>query len=511
VETLTLSLPIDSDSSVPVPRQVADGLRLLIADGELTPGAKLPPSRALAKALGIPRRAVVQAFEILAHDGWVDAGVGRGTFVRSRFETGARSGASLSVNSADASDRFAWDQVIAGRVADDGGMWRTARQGGDQQNWIRFTGATADPALFPTEELRAIVDEVFVRHGSQALDYGPPEGLASLREVLADRLAARGVDVSPEQVLIVNGSQQGLDLLLRLLVVRGETVFVEEPGYANGFRLFRAAGARVVGVPMDESGLSLPRLEEACRRDAGRFLYTVPAFQNPTGICLDEERIEPLLALARRHSLPIIEDHFDGDLVYDGEAPRLVKSFDRHDQVILLGSFSKILFPGLRLGWLVAPPPLLAALRELKGLADFSSGLLAQHALALYCQRGLLDRHLERTRKIYGDRLRAMLDALAREMPPEVSWTRPRGGLTLWLRLPPNVDAWDLLARARAEGVDFSPGPLFFPSGGGREFIRLGFVREPVENIERGIRVLGQLLAAQSLTERAKVPSSPFF
>jgi 2-aminoadipate transaminase len=207
--------------------------------------------------------------------------------------------------------------------------------------------------------------------------------------------------------------------------------------------------------------------------------------------------------------MPVIEDRFDAELVYDGLVPEPLRAQDREGLVVLLGSFSKILFPGLRLGWMVVPPQLAAPLRELKQLADFSSGLLAQYAMDLYCRRGLLDRHLERVRGIYGSRLRVMLEAMNREFPSGVEWTRPRGGLTLWVSLPPGVDSLELLAQARREGVDFSPGPLFFPSGGGTGSMRLSYIREPEERIRKGIAVLGRLLRAE--TPEGRPAAAPFF
>ena len=209
--------------------------------------------------------------------------------------------------------------------------------------------------------------------------------------------------------------------------------------------------------------------------------------------------------------MPLIEDQFDGDLVYEGEAPRPLKSSDRDDQVVLLGSFSKILFPGLRLGWLVLPRPLLAPMRDLKQVADFSSGLLVQHAMERFCRRGLLDRHLERVRAIYGRRLRTMLDVMEREFPPEVAWTRPRGGLTLWATLPEGMDSLELLESARGEGVDFSPGFLFFPNGGGTRNLRLSYVRETEERIERGIKILARLIKEQLASQPRAASGRPFF
>lgn len=488
--------PVDRESTAPIYDQIATRIREQIEDGRLKPGVKLPASRELAKRLDIHRRTVMQAYDRLVEAGWLRSGVGQGTFVQEPEErertVSRQQGPSGLLGSARGA--FAWDAQIRRRRDSGSAMWRLLSETRPDPEWIRFTGATADPALFPTAEFREVVNEVLRDLGAHALDYGQPEGLLSLREALSERLLTRGVRASADQILIVNGSQQGLDLIARLLVSEGDSVFVEEPGYPNGFRLLAASGARLRPIPVDDHGLSVPSLAQGISEGAARFLYTMPMFQNPTGVTLAPERVGPLLDLAARARLPIVEDQFDGDLCYDGESPRPLKAEDRHEGVILLGSFSKILFPGLRLGWLVVPRPLLPALRELRQLVDLSSGLLVQHAMDRFCRRGLLDHHLDVVRAQNGNRLRCMLEALDREMPEGVRWTTPRGGLTLWLSLPAGSDSFEFLSLARSRGVDFTPGPLFFPSGGGHEYLRLSFTREPVERIEAGIRILGELV-----------------
>jgi 2-aminoadipate transaminase len=513
---------------VPLYRQIAEAIRTHILAGTLTTGIKLPSSRELAKGLRVHRRTVVAAFQLLEQGGLVRSGVGQGTFVAGRSAPGGESvlrrppesgGAGTRGYSASSQGRpipddesgtlFSWEAFLR-RPEGPADFWRYVGREGTAPGAIRFTGATADPALFPTDDFRGVLDDAFRLYGSGALEYGPTEGYAPLREWVAERLRGRGVGVDPDEVMIVSGSQQGLDLVARLFLRDGDAVMVEEPGYPNGFRVFQAAGARVTGVPLDEGGLRLDLLERVARRDRPRLLYTMPIFQNPTGLSLATERTRPLLDLCGRLGLPVVEDQFDADLFYEGPLPRPLKAADDRGLVLLLGSFSKILFPGLRLGWLVVPRPLLPALHELKQMTDFSSGLLAQCAMDLYCRRGLLDRHLERVRAIYGARLQVMLQALEGEFPPEVRWTRPRGGLTLWVSLPPGLDALDLWAQARREGVDFTPGPVFFPSGGGNGHFRLSYIRETEERIRRGIALLGSLAKASMARGAAPSAAGPF-
>lgn len=510
-----LEVRLDRASSIPLYRQLAEAVRAQVRSGSLTRGMKLPASRVVASALGLHRRTVVQAFHLLESEGWVVSGVGQGTFVAGRDGFGSNGAApGLSAPSAGAKapeGAFSWDGILRRRPALFPEPWRYWTQARESADQIRFTGATADPSFFPTEDFRAIVDEVFRDHGPAALEYGPAEGYAPLREWVVERLHGRGLTVDPDQVLIVTGSQQGLDLVSRLLLAEGDVALVEEPGYSNGFRLFQANGARALGVPMDEGGLRLDACEELCAAAAPRLLYLMPIFQNPTGLSLIEDRVPSLLEICGRHQVPIIEDQFDSDLYYDGAPPRPVKTQDRDGRVILLGSFSKILFPGLRLGWLVVPKALITPLRELKQMADFSSGLLAQSAMNLYCRRGLLDLHLARVREIYGSRLRVMLASMEEHFPPEVRWTTPQGGLTLWVTLPEGMDSLELLRHSREAGVDFSPGPLFFPNGGGTRHLRLSYIRETEERIRRGVAVIGTLLESNRNRAERTSAAGPFF
>jgi DNA-binding transcriptional MocR family regulator len=521
----------------PLYRQIAIAIRARILAGTLTAEVKLPSSRELAKRLRVHRRTVIAAFQLLEREGLVRSGVGQGTFVsdhpdereagpprsrsaplvRATTQGTRRSGDGdglppaprAATPEAETAGLFSWEAFLR-RPEGPADLWRFVGREGTAPGAIRFTGATADPALFPTDDFRGVLDDAFRLYGSGALEYGPTEGYGPLREWVAARLRDRGVRVDPDEVMIVSGSQQGLDLVARLLLHDGDAVMVEEPGYPNGFRVFQAAGARAVGVPLDDEGLRLDLLERVARRDGPRLLYTMPNFQNPTGLSLADDRTGPLLDLCGRLGMPVVEDQFDADLFYEGPLPRPLKAVDDRGLVLLLGSFSKILFPGLRLGWLVVPRPLLPALQELKQMTDFSSGLLAQCAMDLYCRRGLLDGHLERVRVIYGARLRVMLRAMEEEFPPDMRWTRPRGGLTLWVSLPPGLDALDLWAQARREGVDFTPGPVFFPSGGGNGHFRLSYIRETEERIRRGIALLGALVKATLARGAAPSAAGPF-
>jgi DNA-binding transcriptional MocR family regulator len=468
---------LDRHGLTPLYAQVASAIRECIQTGRFAGGAKLPATRELADALRVNRATAVEAYRILREDGWVRSGVGSGTFVVVRESDEAATPATESSfwsSRLEDLPRPEHGRVLASIPADT----------------IRFTSPTADPAAFPLQEFREVLDEIFRREGNACLDYGPPDGYPPLREILAARLQRQGVRVDASQVLLTNGSQQGLELIFRLLAPPGRTLLLEEPTYQLALRTARALRLSVRAVGMDEDGLRLDLLTRILDETRAGMLYTMPVFQNPTGLTLSRERRGRLLALAAERGLPIVEDHFDADLDYRGDAPPPLLAEGSPPNVAILGTFSKILFPGLRVGWIVVPEPLIGSLSEMKVCADLSGGLLTQMALYEFCRRGLLDSHLARIRERNGSRLTAMLSALDAHMPSGVGWTRPTGGMCLWVRLPKGLDADELAGEAQRRGVAVSAGTAFHTNGGGWDRLRLCFIREDEERIRAGIRLL---------------------
>jgi DNA-binding transcriptional MocR family regulator len=362
--------------------------------------------------------------------------------------------------------------------------------------------------MFPVAEFRDALDQVFEQEGADCLDYCPPDGYGPLREVIAARLADQGIRVSPGRLLLVNGSQQGLEFALRLLVPRGRTVLLEEPTYQLALRTARALGLRIQPVPMDEEGLSVDHLERILDETPAELLYTMPVFQNPTGLTLSRSRRGRLLEIAARYNLPIVEDHFDAELDYRGDAPPPLLAEDDPQSVILLGTFSKILFPGPRVGWLVVPEPLVGPLGEMKVCADLAGGLLTQMALHRFLTDGHLDRHLESIRRRNSARLDTVLATLAETMPEGVRWTRPSGGMTLWIWLPKGLDSEEIAREALRRNVAVTPGTAFHIDGRGRDGLRLCYVREDEKRIREGIRLLAETVREQSAHRPARPADS---
>jgi 2-aminoadipate transaminase len=375
----------------------------------------------------------------------------------------------------------------------------------DDPEVISFAGGLPAPEVFPTEEVKAATQRVLARHGAAALQYGATEGYRPLRELLVRHMARYGIEVGPDNVLVTTGAQQALDLVGKAFINPGDRVATEEPTYLGAIQAFSTYEAHYVTVPVDDDGMCVDRLEDALRA-APKFLYVLPNFQNPAGVTLSLARRRRLVELAARYGTPIIEDDPYGQLRYSGEhLPPLVKlDADLHGcahgersfrgSVLYLGTLSKTLAPGLRIGWVVAPAEVIAKLAVLKQGADLHTSTFAQMVAYETAQGGLLDRHVKLIRRVYTERRDAMLQALERHAPAGVRWTRPQGGLFLWLTLPPNVASGDVLKDALKAKVAFIPGTAFHPLGGGTNTMRLNFSYARPEIIEEGIARLSAVL-----------------
>ncbi|MDI7274473.1 MAG: PLP-dependent aminotransferase family protein [Anaerolineae bacterium] len=381
-----------------------------------------------------------------------------------------------------------------------------------QPDIISLAGGWPAAGLFPVQELAEVCQGVLSGRSEEALQYGLTEGFRPLRQMLAERARARGMPVDEENVLITSGSQQGLDLVGRALIDPGDTILVERPTYLGALQAWSAYGARYVSVPLDDEGMCVDQAEETIREHRPKLVYAMPNFHNPAGVTMSLARRQDLVALAERYGVAIVEDDPYGELCYDGEPPPSLYAIDAAARapgdegcVIRLSTFSKTLAPGMRLGWCIAPATVSRQLVMAKQGADLHSNAFCQAIAYEYCKRGLLEPHVEEIRATYRERRDAMLAALARHMPAGVQWTRPRGGLFIWLTLPPEVDCAALLEDACAEKVAFVPGVAFYADGGGRNTMRLTFASTPPDGIEEGIRRLARVLERRLLGEEYRV------
>ncbi len=368
---------------------------------------------------------------------------------------------------------------------------------------ISFAGGLPAPEVFPVEQFQEACKSVLQDYGAQALQYGTTEGYLPLREQIARHSARYGIEVTPDNILITSGSQQALDLLGKIFINPGDRILVESPTYLGALQAWNSYGAEYVSVPMDKSGMNTDALEEALRTGP-KFIYVLPNFQNPTGVTLSLNRRQRLIDLADQYGVPIIEDDPYGQLRYEGEHLPSVVLLDHRfrdntdaafsGNVIYLSTFSKILAPGIRLAWVIAPREVIQKLVQAKQGADLHTATFNQIVAHEVSRGGFLDEHIRLIRDTYRERRDVMLAAMDRFFPPEVDWTHPEGGLFLWGTLPSYLSSAEVLKAAVERKVAFVPGEPFHPNGGGHNTMRINFSNATPEKISEGIRRLGEVI-----------------
>jgi GntR family transcriptional regulator/MocR family aminotransferase len=483
-----MRIPLDRQSRVPLYQQIEAHLRASILSGSLAPDTRLPAARQLAGDLGVNRITVDAAYAELQADGLILSRIGSGTFV-------AQPDLPPTLPQRDPNLPWPfWQQDVVARS----GIVRTTPdemlQAARAPHPISFAGGIGDSHLFPVQDLRKVIQGVMRRDGIAALEYGERSGYAPLRSTIAHVLASQGLSVLPENVLITAGSQQALALVTQLVLKPGDVVLLESPTYSGALDLFRAFGLRIVGAPMDEHGLQVEALERTLQQHHPKLIYTIPNFQNPTGACLSNQRRRQLVALAARYNIPIVEDDFVGDLRYEGRAQPALKSLDPGGSVIYVSTFSKMLMPGLRVGFLVAQGPIYDSLVNYKRANDLATCNLMQRTLEAYVTVGRYQAYLRRSCQIYRKRRDAMLQVIDHYLPGARA-DPPQGGLFIWLRLPDGLSSEKLLPLACEGGVAFEPGSSFFPDGSeGGDCMRLNFATHPPEEIAEGVKRLGKAI-----------------
>ena len=360
---------------------------------------------------------------------------------------------------------------------------------------ISFAGGLPSPATFPVERVRQACNDILANNPSAALQYGPTEGYLPLREWVAERYSKNGLNISVNQVLITTGSQQGLDLLGKCLIDTGSRVLVETPTYLGALQAFSLAEPQFVSVPSDVQG-PIPARMTRDVIDGARFMYCLPNFQNPTGRRLPTERRIELIRVAAEAGLLLLEDDPYGALSYKGEQLPSLLSMNP-DGIVHMGSFSKVLAPGLRVGYLIAPEKLLSKLVQAKQAADLHTPSFNQRIVYESVRDGFLDQHIPKIRDLYASQCQVMLSALKQHFPAGTSWNEPQGGMFIWVKLPAGIDSSALLAKAVAQNVAFVPGAPFYANEPQLNTLRLSFVTVPKEKIEEGIAKLGKLITQE--------------
>jgi 2-aminoadipate transaminase len=478
---------LEEDVSKPIYRQLYEHIKNCIELGTLGPGERLPATRELAGQLGLNRATVSSAYDLLETAGLISGHVGRGSFVTA---------------SAPRSAGVDWAGLLPA------GAPRTPAP--DAR--ISFSTSRPSEFLFPLEAFRATCTEVIQSSEAQTiLQLGAPAGYAPLRRYLLDRGREEGIVREGDDILITSGCQQGFDLLQRVLVAHGETVLLEDPVFPGLVSVFSRAGANIVGIPVGTNGMDVHHVERVLQREPARMLVVTASFQNPTGTSLPEEERRRLLQVTRRSGTILVENDIYGDLVYRGGRDATIRQFDETGDALLLRSYSKLAFPGLRVGWVVGPARLIARLAEAKQVSDLHTDHLSQAVLLRFAESGRLDAHRRQMLEAGRERLHAALEACEKHLPAGSRFTRPRGGMNLWVTLPEPLDAAEILPKAVREGVSYMPGKYFAVNRPVPGSLRLSFAQLPPDRIAAGIATLGRLFKSEleQAREEARLDPAP--
>ncbi|HZT37003.1 MAG TPA: PLP-dependent aminotransferase family protein [Bryobacteraceae bacterium] len=473
---------LDPAADAPLYRQLYEHIRSAIISGKLAAGARLPATRELAGRLGLNRTTVSAAYALLESEGLITGHVGRGSFVADR-PAGA-----------------------AGRAADP-----EERQ---SNGLISFSSSRPSEALFPLDTFRETCTEVIMGPAAGAiLQLGSPIGYGPLREYLLDEARRKGMATAADDIAITSGCQQAIDLIQRTAVSAGDTALIEDPVYPGLRNAFSAAGVKTVGVAVGPSGVNPDEFERAVHDHRPRVAVVTPDFQNPTGVTLSRGAREHIARIAQDAGVLLVENNIYSPLRYEGEPlPAIRQIAGARTGTILIGSFSKIAFPGLRVGWVIGPRAFVRRLAEAKQFCDLHTDHLSQAVLLRFAESGRLAAHLERVLSAGRERLQATLAACARHLPAGSTYTRPQGGMNAWVELPGEIDSASALPRARRAGVAYLPGNVFAAGRDRTSALRLSFAGLTPEQIEKGLSILGEvfrneLQQARLLEDREPAPA----
>ncbi len=455
------SIQLDRDDSTSLYIQLYKIIHQYIIEGVLQHGDKLPPIRKLAEQLGVNNVTVVNAYRMLEEHHIVHKIVGSGTFV--------------SMPAAGfTEDHYEYSE--------------------NETAYIDFASATLSPGLFPVDDYKKIMNEVIDHERGHAFSSNESQGLLKLRREIAVLSQNYHLNTKPHQIQVISGAQQGIDILAKSLLNHGDYVIVEKPTYTGAFLVFQGKGAKISEVPLTADGMNMDVLVEQIEKYHPKLVYVMPDFQNPTGYQYAEEKRRKLLQLAEENDFYIIEDDQLSELQFSGEKVPLLKSMDTGERVIYIKSFSKLLMPGVRLGFLVLPEKICDRVLKAKQFTDIATSGFAQRVFAQYLQQGHWQKQIERVRMLCKDRYNKMIYALKTYMPDDVTYTTPIGGLHVWVCLPEGYSVQELFNMASQRQLTFIPGHVFFPTDHMDQFFRLSFADVSEKNIDKGIKLLADMI-----------------
>ncbi|MGB7338316.1 MAG: PLP-dependent aminotransferase family protein [Phototrophicaceae bacterium] len=474
-----ISINIDRESEEPIYKQLIRQIQMQIESGNLPAGTRLPASRILAKKIDISRISVVNAYAELRAEGFLSAHAGRGTFVSKDSSAAAQTSAmsGMTVDNTNLPDQSLRD------------LMRMARR----QGIINFSHGAPPAEFFPVASLRDAINTVLDRDGAAALTYEVAEGYGPLRSAIRDYVSALGIQIRPSNVLVTGGAQQAIDLVIQALVAEGQTIVTANPTYIGVIDIARTRRINVHGIPTDEHGIRVDALEHYLMEHSPKLIYVMPSFQNPTGRVMPLHRRRQLINLAVRYNVPILEDAIYHEFRFEGESLPPLKALDNDNIVIHVSAFTKMLLPGMRIGYLISDGNHFERLVRVKQSADISTSALNQRAIHLMMMRGVLSHQLERNNRELKRRRDAAIRAAEEHFPPGSTWNVPQGGLYLWAQLPrTGPTAAELFIAAVQNQVAFAIGNIFYLDGCGAYHMRLNYGLQSPEYIAEGFKRLGR-------------------
>ncbi|PAB59199.1 MocR-like pyridoxine biosynthesis transcription factor PdxR [Anaeromicrobium sediminis] len=457
--------------------QLFNLIRDIIIRGELKDHYKLPPIRSLAGRLEVNNSTVVNAYRLLEKEGYVYKKIGSGTFVSPRLEYDNE------------------DVILEKYPAKDDLKLMDQGQIQIRKDMISFASATPTPDLFPVEAFKVLLNEVLDRDKGEVFGYQESQGYFPLRESLTKYLKNYNIETKPENVQIISGAQQGIDVIAKALVEYNDRVIVESPTYTGAIGTFRSRGAQIISIPILEDGIDIKKLEESVRVNKPKLIYLMPNFQNPTGYSYSLEKKKKILEIAKKYNVLIVEDDYLSDLVFNKKENGTLKSLDKDGLVIYIKSFSKIFMPGLRLGFLVMPPRVYHKILRAKHTSDISTSGLNQRVFDLYLRRDIWRDHIHHMEKIYKIRFEVMCKSISKYFSESgLEYNIPNGGLNFWFKLPEGLNSDDIYDKAVKKNVLIIPGNIFFPIVNENSYFRLSIAAVYPEQIEEGIRILANII-----------------
>ncbi len=459
---------IDRDSKTPLYIQLYEQLKLKIEDNKLKAGEKLPSIRSLSKELNVNNITVVNAYKLLEQENYIYSIRGSGTYVKP-------STSSINLESLEAGNMKLMTDGILSLKKDN----------------INLSSATPDPDLFPVEKFKESIIEVLDRDKGLAFNYPEINGYEAFRESIKDFLYDNyNISIDKDLIQVISGGQQGIDIITKSLLSPGDTVLVEDPTYIAAISAFKSRGAKVIGVPMRKNGIDLGILEEEIIKNSPKAVYVMTNYQSPTTYSYSEETKEKLISLANKYNFYIIEDDFLTD-IYFSELNLPLKTIDTQDKVIYIKSFSKSFMPGVRIGFMTMPPSLIGSIIRTKHSTDITSSGFLQRAFDLYLRKGYWKEYIESINKIYAENYNTMVEALKGLEKYKISFTKPNGGLSIWLKLPKELEASQLYEECERNGLSITPGQVFFVEDNqDKNYIRLSFSNSSQKEIKKGIKIL---------------------